>query len=74
MSNKIVPYKTSAGVEIGKNYNPVKRRAFSADEERIQRMFIRAPLDDGLEDLGRMVIICLLLAAALIALFTWMTL
>lgn len=71
MSNKVVPYKTSAGVEIGKNYNPVKRREFSADEERIQRMFIRAPLDDGLEDLARMALICLALAIALIALFTW---
>lgn len=71
MSNKVVPYKTSAGVEIGKNYNPVKRREFSADEERIQRAFLARPLEDGLEDLARMAIICLLLAVALIALFTW---
>lgn len=71
MSNKVVPYKTSAGVEIGKNYNPVKRREFSADEERIQRAFLARPLEDGLEDLARMAIICLALAIALIALFTW---
>lgn len=71
MSNKVAPFKTSAGVEIGKNYNPVKRREFSADEERIQRAFLARPLEDGLEDLARMAIICLALAIALIALFTW---
>lgn len=74
MSNKVVPYKTSAGVEIGKNYNPVKRREFSADEERIQKAFISHPLDDGLEDIGRMAIICLVIFIGIIVFFTWVTL
>ena len=71
MSNKPVPYTTSSGVQIGKNYTPIKRREFSRDEERIQKAFLAHPLDDGLEDIGRMAIVCLLIFIGIIVFFTW---
>lgn len=73
MTNKIPPYKTPAGVEIGKNYTPPRRREFSVDEERIQRLLIGSPLDDGFEDLGRMAAICLAILLGLILFVTWVT-
>lgn len=73
MSNKTVPYKTPSGVAIGKNYSPVKRREFSRDEERIQKLFIGNPLDDGLENLGRMALISVACIVALISLTLWVT-
>lgn len=74
VTHKIPPYKTSAGVEIGKFYTPAPRKVFSRDEERIQRAFLSDPLGDGLEDLGRMAITCLAIFIALIVFLAWVTL
>lgn len=73
VTDKIPPYKTPAGVEIGKFYEPPGRKNFSYDEERIQRAFLNDPLGDGLEDLGRMVLLCLAAFIALIVFFAWVS-
>lgn len=73
MNEKIPPYKTSSGVEIGKYYTPPRRVEYSATEEQLQSALIDDPLNDGMEDLGRLILLIIACIVALGVLFVWVT-
>ena len=73
MTDKVPPYKTPAGVEIGKYYTPPLREEFSFDEERIQRAFLSDPLGDGLDDLGKIALASLAVLLGIVGFLVWVT-
>lgn len=73
MKDKVPPYRTPSGLEIGKYYSRPARRELSREEERIQRLFIDNPLDDVFEDLAKVCLACAACLLAAVAIAMWVT-